>query len=202
MLFGVGRGRIRRPLRGVSLTAGLLVSALLLACGGGASGEDEAVTGNLTTNVSTATSAARGGKVQLDAGRSSSAEVLRVVDGDTIEVALAGGKVDDIRYIGIDTPETVDSGEPVQCYGPEASKANERLVEGKDVLLVYDEERRDYFGRLLAYVYVGDLFVNARLVRDGFARESYYSPNGAHRGLFQRLEFRADKRNAGLWGHC
>jgi micrococcal nuclease len=160
------------------------------------------VTEYVVTDFSTNTTAIEGAETYPRASTSSDAEVLRVVDGDTIEVQLASGKIEDIRYIGIDTPETVYPGEPVECFGPAASRANERLVEGKNVRLVYDEERRDQYDRLLAYVYVGDLFVNARLVRDGFAYESYYSPNGAHRDLFERLQSQASSRDIGLWGRC
>src|SRR5919106_2430176 len=96
--------------------------------------------------------------------RSADALVTRVVDGDTVEVRIAGGR-DEVRYIGIDTPETVKPGEPVQCFGHRASAANRRLVEGRRVRLVFDRERRDVYGRLLAYVYVRGRFVNAELVR-------------------------------------
>ena len=78
--------------------------------------------------------------------------MLRVIDGDTIEVSIDGSE-EDVRYIGVDTPETVKPGAPVQCYGPQASAANHRLVEGRTVRLVFDRERRDAYGRLLAYVY-------------------------------------------------
>src|SRR5712691_1165678 len=87
------------------------------------------------------------------------AYVTRVIDGDTVEVSIAG-RDDEVRYIGIDTPETVKPGTPIQCFGPEASALNHRLVEGGRVRLVFDRERRDVYGRLLAYVYRGRLFVN------------------------------------------
>ncbi len=130
-----------------------------------------------------------------------SAPVLRVVDGDTIEVGLDGGG-EDVRYIGVDTPETVEPGEPVQCFGPEASAFNHRLVAGETVLLVFDEELRDAYGRLLAYVYVGDRFVNAALVRGGFARTLEIAPNTTRAAHLARLEQRAGEEGAGLWGEC
>src|SRR4051812_11556487 len=98
-----------------------------------------------------------------------SAEVERAVDGDTIEVRI-GGDEEDVRYIGIDTPESVKPDTPVQCYALAASHFNERAVEGEVVRLVFDAERRDVYGRLLAYVYLGDRFLNAELVRRGYAR--------------------------------
>jgi micrococcal nuclease len=129
------------------------------------------------------------------------ARVVRVVDGDTI-VASVDGRDEYVRYIGVDTPETVKPDTPVQCYGPRASDENHRLVEGETVRLTFDREVRDDYGRLLAYVYAGKLFVNAELVRDGFARTLAISPNTSHAAEFQRLATRAAKGGRGLWGAC
>jgi len=132
---------------------------------------------------------------------SAGALVTRVVDGDTIE-ALIGGEVEDVRYIGVDTPETVKPGTPVQCFGPQASAFNHSLVEGRRVRLVFGEERRDKYGRLLAYVHLGDRFVNAMLVRRGLARSLTIPPNDRFAPLFRRLELRAGRAGRGLWGVC
>jgi micrococcal nuclease len=129
------------------------------------------------------------------------APVERVVDGDTIEIATGGGE-EDVRYIGVDTPETVKPGEPVQCFGPEASEANHDLVEGRTVRLVFDRELRDDYGRLLAYVYVGDRFVNEELVRDGFARTLEIAPNTAQASRLGAIESRAAAAGRGLWSAC
>jgi micrococcal nuclease len=131
------------------------------------------------------------------------AEVVDVVDGDTIEVAIRGA-VEDVRYIGVDTPETVAPGEPIGCFGPQASHANERLVAGTRVRLAFDEERRDRYGRLLAYVYVepGGLFVNAELLRRGLARTLTIAPNDHFAARFGRIEQAAANRGRGLWGEC
>ena len=102
-----------------------------------------------------------------------------MVDGDTVEVRL-GDVQRTVRYIGVDTPETVKPGEPVQCFGKQASAFNERLVEGRRVRLEVGRERTDRYGRLLAYVYVrghGDAFVNAELLRPGYARTLAIPPN-------------------------
>lgn len=130
------------------------------------------------------------------------AQVVDVTDGDTISVRFPGGREESIRYIGVDTPETVHPTEPVGCYGPKASHFNEALVAGRQVRLRFDRERRDYYGRLLAYVYRGGLFVNAELVRRGLARAVYYSPNGAFRYRFESLQQRAARKGRGLWGAC
>jgi micrococcal nuclease len=129
------------------------------------------------------------------------AHVLRAVDGDTIEVRL-GGRREDVRYIGIDTPETVKPGTPVQCFGPRAHRFNARLVTGRRVRLVFGVERRDVYGRLLAYVYLGDRFVNAELARRGLARTLTIAPNDRFAERFERLQNAAARAGRGLWGAC
>jgi micrococcal nuclease len=138
-----------------------------------------------------------------------SARVSEVVDGDTIEVELPDGSRDDVRYIGIDTPETVKPGTPVECGGPEAHRANERLVGGRRVTLRLGDERRDDYGRLLAYVYLpgagrdgGAMFVNAELVRRGLARTLTIAPNDDFADLFERLAAEAGRTGRGLWAAC
>jgi micrococcal nuclease len=129
------------------------------------------------------------------------AYVIRVIDGDTIEVRI-GGRTDEVRYIGVDTPETVKPGTPVQCFGPRASSFNHRLVERRWVRLVYDRERRDVYGRLLAYVYLGRRFVNARLAGLGYARTLTIPPNDTHAALLHHLVRAAALAGRGLWGAC
>lgn len=127
--------------------------------------------------------------------------VTRVVDGDTIEARI-DGQVEDVRYIGVDTPETVKPDTPVQCFGPQASAFNHRLVERRRVRLVFGVERRDVYGRLLAYAYLGRRFVNAALVRRGLARTLTIPPNDRFAPLLRRLEMRAARAGRGLWGAC
>ena len=127
--------------------------------------------------------------------------VMRVVDGDTVEARI-GGRVEDVRYIGVDTPETVKPDTPVQCFGPRASAFNHRLVERRRVRLDFGVERRDIYGRLLAYVHLGDRFVNAALVRRGLARSLTIPPNDRFAPLFRRLELGAARAGRGLWGAC
>jgi len=109
-----------------------------------------------------------------------------------------------VRYIGIDTPESVKPGAPVECFAKRASAYNERLVAGEQVRLVYDLERRDRYGRLLAYVYRArdGLFVNAELVRRGYATAVTFPPNVAHEREFRRLARRARMSGRGLWSEC
>jgi micrococcal nuclease len=127
--------------------------------------------------------------------------VLRVVDGDTIEIGLDGGR-EDLRLIGIDTPETVKPGTPVQCYGPRASAFTHGLLENRTVRVVFGVERRDVYGRLLGYVRLGDRLVNAMLVRRGLARTLTIPPNDRLAPLFDRLEREAARAGRGLWAAC
>jgi micrococcal nuclease len=129
------------------------------------------------------------------------AYVVRAVDGDTIEVRI-GGRLEDVRYIGVDTPETVKPDTPVQCFGPRASSFNHHLVEHRWVRLVFGVERRDIYDRLLAYVYLDHRFVNASLARRGLARSLTIPPNDRFAPLFRRLELRAARAGRGLWGAC
>jgi micrococcal nuclease len=133
--------------------------------------------------------------------RSASAYVLRAVDGDTIEVLLDGER-EDVRYIGIDTPETVKPDTPVQCFGPQAHRFNARLVTHRRVRLVFGVERRDVYGRLLAYVYLGHRFVNAELARRGLARTLTIPPDDRFAKRFGRLQAAAARAGRGLWGAC
>jgi micrococcal nuclease len=131
--------------------------------------------------------------------------VTRVVDGDTILVRGPGGRTEDIRLIGIDTPETVDPRRPVGCFGPEASNYAKHLLSGRQVLLRYDRELHDRYGRFLAYVWLpgrSGMFVNARLVELGYARAFPFPPNTAHEALFAALERQAAIAGRGLWGAC
>lgn len=129
------------------------------------------------------------------------AEVLRVVDGDTIEVDL-DGREEDVRLIGVDTPETVKPGEPVQCFGPEASEFAKSVLDDETVRLEFDRERRDVYDRLLAYVFVEDRFVNAELIEGGFARTLEIEPNTSRASQLARLEAAAGAAGRGLWGAC
>jgi len=124
--------------------------------------------------------------------------VVRVVDGDTIHVRL-GDRVEKVRYIGVNTPEIHHPTKGREPRGDEALRVNEALVSGKRVRLELDVQSRDRYGRLLAYVWVGDLMVNAELVRRGFAQTMTVPPNVRHQGLFLRLEREARAVGRGLW---
>jgi len=120
------------------------------------------------------------------------AYVKRVIDGDTIEVDL-NGKAYKVRYIGINSPEYD------QPYGYEATQANSSLVFGKTVILEKDVSETDKYGRLLRYVFVGDLFINSYLVKFGWAQASTYPPDVKYSDLFVSLEREARENNRGCW---
>jgi micrococcal nuclease len=130
-------------------------------------------------------------------------KVVRVVDGDTVKVRL-GESTETVRYIGVDTPETVKPGEPVQCFGKRASDFNRRTVAGRRVRLRFGAERRDRYGRLLAFVYVegGGRSVNAELIARGYGRVLTIPPNDAQADAYERLERRARRGSVGIWGTC
>jgi micrococcal nuclease len=132
--------------------------------------------------------------------------VSRVIDGDTILVR-SGGRTLDVRLLGINTPETVHPRKPVECFGPEASRYAKRLLTGASVRLQYDRELRDRYGRFLAYVYLErdgapELFVNARMVSEGFARTLPILPNTLHAAELAAVERRAALEGRGLWSAC
>jgi micrococcal nuclease len=142
--------------------------------------------------------------------------VVRVIDGDTIEVRL-GGQDEDVRLIGVDTPETVKPDTPVQCYGERASHFTKRRLTGRRVRLVFGVERHDVYGRLLAYIYLArptsvasqppqsrqrERLFNATLARRGLARPLTIPPNDRFAPRFERLALTAARAGRGLWGAC
>lgn len=124
--------------------------------------------------------------------------VTRVIDGDTVEIE--GGM--HVRYIGMDTPESVDPRKTVQCFGREAAEENRKLVDGKTVRLEKDVSKTDRYGRLLRYVYIGDVFINDYLVRQGFAQVSTFPPDVLHQEQFLAAEREAREQGRGLWSKC
>jgi micrococcal nuclease len=115
--------------------------------------------------------------------------VVSVIDGDTIE--LQGGRR--VRYLGIDTPE------PGEYYADEAASRNRELVEGKIVELQSGRRDQDEYGRLLRYVYVDGIFVNAELVVQGYATAYIFDPNDRYSQVLVQLEQYAKMRERGLW---
>lgn len=124
-------------------------------------------------------------------------DVIRVIDGDTIVVEIDGRR-ERVRYIGIDTAEMDDEREAIVVQARGATEANERLVGGKSVRLEFDVQRRDKYGRLLAYVWVGDTLINEELVRRGYAELLTIPPNVKYaERLAAALQVAREAREAG-----
>ncbi len=130
------------------------------------------------------------------------ASVVRVVDGDTVDVQFGDGTTDRVRLIGIDTPEVVDPRKPVQCFGREASAHAHDLLDGQAVSIELDASQgeRDVFGRLLAYVWLPDgRNFGEVMIGDGYAHEYTYDLPYAYRDLFKVAQDAAIDNQAGLW---
>ncbi|MSW84412.1 MAG: hypothetical protein F2832_06670 [Actinobacteria bacterium] len=157
----------------------------LAACG------DSGGTAATTSTATTATTAAN------------VAAVERVVDGDTFVVRTNHG-LERVRLIGVDTPETVKPKAPVECFGPEASAEAGRLLAGRTVRLEFDVERRDAYGRLLAWVFrrPDGLLINEALLRGGWGERFRNTPNTRYRDRLVKAERTARREGAGLWGAC
>ncbi len=128
-------------------------------------------------------------------------EVVSVLDGDTFEVKI-GKSIWKVRLLGVDTPETVDPTKPVQCFGKEASDKTKELLLNHSVKLSSDptQDPLDKFNRLLAYVYVDEIFVNKYLIQNGYAREYTYSKAYEQQKEFRKLEKESEKNKTGMWG--
>jgi micrococcal nuclease len=131
--------------------------------------------------------------------------VSRVVDGDTVEISPAvegpgGESLDEVRLIGVDTPETKDPEEGVEPMGPEASAFATEELSGQGVDLEFDEEMEDQYGRLLAYVYVGGEMSNEVLLEEGYAQAYPYEPNTEHETRFAAAQDEARAAGLGIWG--
>ncbi|GED13762.1 thermonuclease family protein [Aneurinibacillus migulanus] len=130
--------------------------------------------------------------------------VTKVVDGDTFKAKI-NGKEESIRLIGIDTPETVHPNKPVQPYGPEASAYTKKRLDGQTVTLEFDVQQRDKYGRLLAYVWLGNAknpkaeMLNQTLVKEGYAQVATFPPNVKYTDSFVKLQKQARDAEKGLW---
>jgi micrococcal nuclease len=144
-----------------------------------------------------------GGPSGGSGGGGSGAEVLvtRVVDGDTAVMTLDGRETR-VRFIGIDTPESVAPDQPVECFGKEASAYTTSRIEGRTVRLEFDVERTDQYDRTLAYVWIGDELFNETLLAEGYALVTTYPPNVKYVDRFVAAQRDAREAGRGLWGAC
>jgi micrococcal nuclease len=142
-----------------------------------------------------------------EARRAATAEwtVVEVLDGDTVRVVRGDDSesvTDTVRLLGIDTPETHDPDEPVECFGREAASYTEAQLRGRSVELERDIEQHDRYGRRLAYVIVDGERFNDELLRLGYARLLVIEPNRAHAREMLQEELDAKRAGRGLWGEC
>ena len=129
------------------------------------------------------------------------ATVTKVVDGDTINISPAINGNDEVRLIGMDTPETRDPSEEIEPYGPEATAYAVSKLTGVDIELEFDQERTDQYGRLLAYVYpAGGHMFNVGLVEEGYAQAYPYPPNTTYEDRFAAAQDEAKAAGLGIWG--
>lgn len=132
---------------------------------------------------------------------SATAVVTRVVDGDTIHVEI-DGEEETIRMIGVDTPESVKTNTPVQCFAKEASDKTKALLLNKTVRLENDpsQDEQDRYGRLLRYVYLEDgTLINEKLIAEGFAFEYTYEVPYKFQKEFKSAQRNASQNKLGLW---
>lgn len=188
----------------------LFVLGLIIAIGGSTTDhrDDHRATDTAPSNPTSSSTdrtatTGHGGASSQKAGRT--VQVARIIDGDTIE--LASGET--VRYIGIDTPETVHPTRAPECFGRKAREANRKLVSGKRVRIVRDVSDRDKYNRLLRYVYVpasstgkNGTFVNQWLVRNGYAYASSYPPDVSRQEVLRSAQQKARNDERGLWREC
>lgn len=202
----------RRPRRGLVLAVVAGAIVLVVAVGqfngdepvsteSAGGGSPSSVTGTSTTGSSPETGESTESVTPAAQEPETNASVTRVIDGDTIEVRYRG-RILDVRLIGVDTPETVAPGEPVECYGKAASRFTEQTLDGERVLLEFDVEKTDRFGRTLAYVWLDDELFNETLVARGFAQVSTFPPNVKYVGRLVDAQREARHADRGLWGLC
>lgn len=126
-------------------------------------------------------------------------KVTRVIDGDTIDIEY-NNEIKRVRFIGVDTPETVNPNTEIEEYGKEASEFTKEKLTDKIVSLEFDVEKVDKYGRMLAYVYLDGIMFNKVLLEEGYAQVATFPPNVKYMDEFIEIERNAREGNKGLWG--
>jgi micrococcal nuclease len=141
---------------------------------------------------------------QTDVAKIAHAKIIKVVDGDTVEIDL-DGHTERVRLIGVNTPETKHPTKPIECFGPEASAYMTQLLpKGAQLRIERDVEARDRYGRMLLYLYLDsdNLFINLDLISRGYGTPMSIEPNTFHRNDFVHAAAQAEAANVGLWKAC
>lgn len=185
----------------------LLSSILLFGCGSESSNkaqQEDTTNGIMHQETTTKTPPSIKGEEETEATQSLDrntfdAEVVSVVDGDTIKIRV-NGKVESVRFLLVDTPETNHPRLGEQPFGQEAKAFTKQMLEGKTVQLEKDVSERDKYGRLLYYVYVDGKSVQEELLRNGLARVAYvYVPNTKYVDRYYEIQKEAQKKGVGIW---
>lgn len=193
---------------------GLMISAvfILIGCSNSAeeinditttkqNQENKLVDGNNgRTDKTSTTQATQEKEVTINSSKKFPAELIKIIDGDTIKVII-NGKEETVRFLLVDTPETHHPRLGVQPYGPEASAFTKQLLSESTVQLEKDVSERDKYGRLLMYVYTPDgRSVQEELLKSGLARVAYvYPPNTKYVDEYNTIQKTAQKNNVGIW---
>ncbi len=117
-----------------------------------------------------------------------------VIDGDTFV-----SNNEKYRLLLVDTPETVHPNKAVEPYGKEASDYTKKSLEGKEVEIAYDVEKKDKYNRNLVYVYLNNKSFNERLLEIGYAKVTVFEPNTKYVDKYKKIEQKAKTSNKGLW---
>jgi micrococcal nuclease len=188
-------GRLSR----VSLTSLVVVAALAVALaivltrGQQTTGPEGAPAPSVTAGPGA------GGAASAARATGTAVTLAEVVDGDTIWVRMPDGSREKVRYIGIDAPEVAHEDSSAEYLGDEATVHNTQLLKSGPVRLETDVEERDEYGRLLAYVWSGEVFINERMVLDGYAWAHNYRPNLARQDQLWAAHDRARAAGVGVW---
>jgi micrococcal nuclease len=157
-------------------------------------------TGTVSPLASASPSASPAATGSPDEGYDATVTISRVVDGDTIEISPAVDGKDEVRLIGVDTPETKDPDEGIEPYGPEATDFAADELMGQRIGLEFDVEKVDQYDRLLAYVYMGGEMFNEDLLEEGYAQAYPYPPNTRYATRFEEAQEEARAGGFGIWG--
>ena len=162
--------------------------------------EEEAAEDEVSNDASSTPAASDADEEGSDSGGyDATVRVRRVVDGDTIRISPAIDGNNEVRLIGVDTPETKEPGCDVQPYGTEASEFTTRELQGEEVELEFDEEREDRYDRLLAYIYKDEEMFNETLLEEGYAQVATFPPNVKYVERFERAQAEAQAAAQGIW---
>ncbi|MFC0189252.1 thermonuclease family protein [Fictibacillus aquaticus] len=138
-------------------------------------------------------------KTEIGSGKRIPVKLVKVIDGDTVKIKINNHE-ETVRFLLVDTPESVHPTRPVQPFGIEASQFTKKLMSNGKTEIELDVSERDKYGRLLAYVYVNGSSVQEALLREGLARVAYvYAPNTKYADEYRIIQSEAQQNEKGIW---